>query len=622
MLNGYQGKILNIDLTNRIIKTETLSEEILRKYLGGSGLAAKILYEKTDEKTDPLGEENLLIFMTGPFTSTPVPTSGRHAIVGRSPLTKIWCECDVGGRWGTMLKRTGYDGLVIKGKASSPVYLWISEEKIEIRDASHLWGQDTYQVDSSLRKEAHPQSVIASIGPAGEKLVKLSSIFHDGRDARAAGRGGLGAVMGSKHLKAVVVYGHKKTPVAKKEELLASVRKIVPQMRKNTEFNRKYGTSGGLMNNEEVGDIPIQNWRKGKWEGVKRINGIEMARRFSVQSYYCGVCPIGCGRKIKLDKGSYAGLQGAGPEYETICCLGSNCLVDDLETLIKANDLCNRYGMDTISVGGVIGFSMEAYEKGLLSRQDCDGMEIKFGDEKILLKLIQQIGEGVSLGRLLGQGVREAAWQIGGKAKDFAIEVKGLELPAHDPRAYFSVAVGYATSNRGACHLQAYSHGFENSISIPELGYPEPLDRFAVQGKGILVAKLQNLMCLFDSLKLCKFSLGAGVRMTNIIEWLNYVTGWDIEQEEFLLIGERLFNLKRLYNIRCGMTRKDDVIPQRILTQPRREGGAPFSLPPLNKMLNEYYEYRDWDKEGIPTKKKIKELGLQTFLDSKENNIV
>ncbi|MGQ9636288.1 MAG: aldehyde ferredoxin oxidoreductase family protein [Thermodesulfobacteriota bacterium] len=611
-LKGYMGKILKIDLTRSQIQIEPLNEAWAEKFIGGSGLGAKYLFEMTDEKTDPLGAENPLIFMNGPFTATPVPLSGRHAVVSRSPLTGIFGESDVGGTWGAYLKKAGFDGIIIKGKAERPVYLWINDEKVEIRDASHIWGKDTYETDSLLRSETQEKAVVSSIGQAGEKQVLLSSIMADGKDARAAGRCGMGAVMGSKKLKAIVVLGTQNVPLFRPEEVNHLQKEFTPLINKNAENFRKYGTSGSLSVFEAMGTLPLQNWKFiGRWEeSAEKINGFTMAETVLTGRYFCDACILGCGRRIKIDHGPYAGVQGAGPEYETLALLGSNCLIDNLEALCYANELCNRYGLDTISVGGVIAFAMEAYEKGLIDREDIGGIELKWGKEEALIEMIKQIALMKGFGEVLGKGVRKASEWIGKNSVEFASHIKGLELPAHDPRGYNAGAVSFATSSRGACHLAGLSHTFERVLKSPEMDIPEPLDRFEVKGKGILAAKSQNLMGLMDSLKLCKFILFGGVTITHIVKWYGDVTGRDLSIEEFLKAGERIFNLKRMYNVRLGISRKDDTLPYRHLTWKRQGKGLTPNLPPLGQMLSEYYEYRGWSEEGIPTPEKLKELGL------------
>ncbi|MGI5838439.1 MAG: aldehyde ferredoxin oxidoreductase family protein [bacterium] len=611
MLGGYMGKILRVDLSGGKTDIVTVSEDVCRQYLGGSGLGAKYLFEMTTAGTDPLGPDNPLFFLTGPLTGTRVPLSGRHAVVAKSPLTGIWGESDSGGTWGVKLKRAGYDGIIVTGKAQSPVYLWVHEAGAEIRPAAHLWGKDTFETETAVLAETHRNAGVACIGPAGEKMVLLAAIMNDGKDARAAGRCGLGAVMGSKNLKAVAVHGTLRPPVADPELLDSLVKQIVPQIVEKTRAMSQYGTSGGLMLAEKMGDLPIQNWRAGKWEqGAEKISGQTMAETILTGSYHCHGCVIGCGRVAKQYFPPFAGTDGGGPEYETLGMLGSAVLVDDLEAVAKANELCNRLGIDTISTGSAIAFAMEAYEYGIITADDTGGMKLAWGDSAAMLRLVEMIGRQEGIGALLGQGTRRAAAELGGLAPEFAINVKGLDFPAHDPRAYSSLAVGYATSNRGACHLQGYSYAFERGLKSPDLGYPEPLDRFAAAEKGVLAAETQNLMCLFDSLKVCKFILSGGVDVHHLAEWLNAVTGWDTTVEELLRTGERLYNLKRLYNVRCGISRKDDILPPRILTQPRREGGAGEHLPAFGPMLDEYYRHRGWSEEGIPTPAKLRELGL------------
>lgn len=614
MVGGYMGKILRVDLTERKVWTEDLDMNVARKFLGGSGLAAKYLFEETSADTDPLGPDNLLIFMTGPFTGTIVPNSGRHAVVARSPLTGIWGEGDVGGTWGVGLKKAGYDGIIVKGKASTPVYLWVHEDGVEIRDAGHLWGKDVFEVDELIKSETNPKAVISAIGQAGENLVKLANVISDGLDARAAGRGGLGAVMGSKNLKAIAVYGTKRPSVADEEGLRALTKEMAASMRERTQGMARFGTAGGLQAMEELGDLPIRNWYQGSWpEGAAKIGGQKMAETILTKNYHCGACVIGCGRVVKLSHGDYAGVEQAGPEYETLGTLGALCLIDDLEAIALGNEYCNRYGLDTISTGSAIAFAMECWEHGLITAKDTDGLSLEWGNAEAMLELIHRIAKRQGIGAVLAEGTRKAAQTIGGLAEEYAIHVKGLEFPAHDPRAYNSVALGYATSNRGACHLQGFTHMFEKSVTMPEMGYPEIQDRFGTEGKGRLVAKCQDLMCLLDSIKMCKFSLGGGAKVTQMVQWLNYVTGWDVTVEEFLTTGERLYNLKRLFNVRCGVSRKDDTLPPRILTHKRGSGGAADNLPPFNAMLAEYYAERGWSEEGIPTKEKLCALGLEEY---------
>ncbi len=611
-LKGYTGKILRVNLSNSKGQVEDLNEEWARQFIGGSGLGAKFLYEMTDERTEPLGPENPLIFMTGPFAGTSVPLSGRHAVISRSPLTGIFGESDVGGKWGATLKKAGFDGIIITGKSKKPVYLWVHDGKWEIRNASHLWSKDTYEVDPILKAETHEKAVVQTIGQAGENQVPLAAIMTDGKDGRAAGRCGMGAVMGSKNLKAAVVYGTRNVAVYDSEAVKNLSKEFGAQINKNAENFRKYGTAGGLSVFEAMGTLPLQNWKYvGRWEeSAAKINGFTMAETVLSGRYFCDACILGCGRIVKIEKGPYAGVDGAGPEYETVALLGSNCLIDDLEALCFANELCNRFGLDTISTGAAIAFGMEAYEKGLIDREETGGIELRWGSPEALIEMIKMIGQNKGLGKILGKGVKRASEELGRNSIEFAAHVKGLELPAHDPRGYNAGAVGFATSSRGACHLSGFTHVFERLLKAPEIGIPEPMDRFQVEGKGILAAKTQNLMGMMDSLKLCKFILFGGIGLTHMVQWYRDVTGRAMTIEEFMKAGERIFNLKRLYNGTLGISRKDDTLPFRSLTFKRVGKGLTPHLPPLGEMLSEYYEYRGWSEDGIPTQEKLKELGL------------
>lgn len=608
MQGGYMGKLLYVDLTRGTCIDRALSEELARSYIGGSGLGARLLYDQTGADTDPLGADNALMFLTGPLTETPVPMAGRYAVVTKSPLG-IWGEGDCGGSWGSMLKRAGYDGIVISGKSERPVYLWVTDEGVFIRDASHIWGRDTVETDDLVKQETSGKASVVCIGPAGEKLARMAVILSDGKHARASGRGGIGAVMGAKKLKAISVYGTRKPEIAHPEELKKLVKDFVPRLREAAKGMSAYGTAGGVIKNSNMGDMPVKNWSVGKWDEqkVKNISGQTMAESILTKKYYCRGCIVGCGRVIHIPDGPYAGLTGGGPEYETLGAFGTLCLVDDLSVIAKANDLCNRYGMDTISVGAAIAFAMEAYEKGAIGREDTQGLELTWGNKEAMLAMVHRIGKKEGLGKLLSEGVKIAAQEIGGDVKDFAIEVKGLELPMHDPRALGSLAVLYATYPRGACH-RGCSYQLERG-GIADLGYAKPLERQSDLSKGLINAVMQDYAGLFNSLKLCQFVISS-LKPTEALQCLNLVTGWDMDLPELLRAGERATNVKRMYNVRLGLTRKDDTLPQRILTEKFAEGGAAGYVPNLEMMLDEYYEFRQWSNDGIPLPAKLRELGL------------
>ena len=608
---GYWGRILRVDLSSGKVSAEGLADGTARKYIGGSGLGARILYDETTPQTDPLGPENPLIFAVGPLTGTRIFNSNRFQVVARSPLTGIYGEANCGGFWGEMFKLCGYDALVVKGQSKKPVYLYIDDDSVKIEDASSLWGIETFEVDRYFKDTFGKPTEAAVIGPAGENLVKIANIITDGTHGRAVGRCGMGALMGSKKLKAVVVRGTKKLLIAHEDRVRDLMKKLGPQMNENVALAlRQFGTSGGMEYCEDIGNLPVKNWYQGPWpEGAKKISGQAMAAGILTDNYHCGRCVISCGRTVKAVGGPYDGLEVGGPEYETLGLLGSNLLVDDLSAIAKSNELCNRFGLDTISTGGVIGFAMEAFERGLVTEEDLGGVKPAWGDGKAVHEMIRKIAFREDLGDVLAEGVVSASKEIGGVAPEFAIHVKGLEPPAHDPRAKMTVAVGFATSNRGACHLQAFTHDFEEGQVIEDLGSPALTDRFTSEGKAENVFRMQNLMSMFDSLTACKFSLFGGMTVKPLAEFVSHVTGWDFDDAEFMETGDRLYCLKRMYNVRLGISRKDDTLPPRMLVH--RRGGGTNVLPPINVMLNEYYEYRGWDEFGIPTSERLSALGLE-----------
>ena len=606
-------KIAQIDLDKEQISYLKLEEKDVKKFIGGSGLGAKLLYEYTNHQTDPLSPENVLIFMTGPFTGTKMFSSDRFEVITKSPLTGIYAESDCGGKWGEEFKKCGLDGMIIQGKSENPVRLVIKDDQITIEDASNLWGKDTFEVDKILKEEIGNNARNVCIGVAGEKLVKIASIINEGKVGRAAGRAGVGAVMGSKNLKAITVLGNKDVKIAHEKELNEFIKEITPRMVKVSEKLREHGTSRDVELYEEIGDLPIKNWYEGNWkEGAKKISGPTMTKNILTGRYYCGKCVIGCGREVEIKDGPYKGQKGAGPEYEAIGMFGSNCLIDDLNVIFKAQELCNKYGLDSISAGSLMSFCIEAYERNLISTEDTGGLEMTWGNGDAIIKMLKKVAYREDIGKLLGEGIVKASEEIGGNSSEFAIHVKGLDVPAHDPRAKVSLALGYATSPRGACHVAGFTHNLEYASSLPDLGYPETLDRFETKGKAKMVADMQDLMSLFDSLHLCKFTLFAGMSVEPLLKCLNLITGWHITKEEFLKTGERIFNLKRLYDVREGISRKDDTLPARLLTHPRG-GGSGDNLPHLNEMLRDYYRVRGWDELGIPTKEKIKELDLEEY---------
>ncbi len=637
MLYGYANNLIYIDLSPWNVGKRKIKEDIAKQYFGGAGLAAYIYLTEFDLKSEPFNSNTPLIITTGPFTGTKVPSSGRHCVASKSPLTGIWGEADVGGSFGDMLKRNGVDGLVVYGSSEKPIYILISGSKIEIKDASHLWGKDTYKTHEVLEEEigkGKNKISVMVIGQAGENLVKFASIMTDGKHGRALGRCGMGAVMGSKKLKAIVTLIKKgrekigkksikkerkndrkievKIPIANLKKLSKSVKELVPEIVRAASDFRIYGTAASFKRNMELGDVPVKNWVDGRWlKGGDNLDGKKMVDIAKKSNFYCTKCPIGCGGFAEVES-SYEKIIGSIPEYESISMLGANCHVDDMFTVMKANEMCNRYGLDTISTGSVIAFVMEAYEKGYIKSSEFKN-GIEWEDSEVVLKLIKMIAFREKLGDLLAEGVRIASKKLGDGCKEFAIHCKGLELPAHDPRAFSSLALGYATGNRGGCHLQALSHVIERSLTIPALGLNDVLDKYSIEGKAEMVVKMQNFMAILDSLKICKFLIFYEVTPKKILEWLNLITDWNLNFNEFLKVGERIYNLKRIFNCSLGITRKDDTLPLRVLTYREDDNDMFGKIINLDKLLDDYYKLRGWDKNGIPTKEKLEELGLSEF---------
>jgi len=613
-MQGYQGKYLRVDLTNNKIEICPLNEQIIRSFIGGVGIAAYFLYQETNQETKPLSPENVLAAFTGPFTGTIIPSSSRHHYVSISPQTGIFGESSVGGDWGIQLKKAGFDGIVITGKASAPVYIYIHNDEAEIRDAAPIWGQDSFQSAEWLKEQTHKQATAAVIGQAGENLVNYASIPHIGKIVRAAGRTGMGAVMGSKNLKAMVAYGTSKIPLADPDVLKTSVRSAMPHIQKATEGFTQYGTAGGVEKYEYMGNFPIKNWQGSRWkEGASKISGTTMHDTILVGRLSCRGCPIACGRHIRIDDGPYAPLDTEGPEYETVGTMGGECLVDDLDAICKANELCNRYGLDTISTGAAIAFGMEAYDRGLISIEDTEGLKLEWGSAEALVEMVHNIASGHNVGRLLGQGVKKAAKELGGLAEEFAVHVKGLEPSAHDPRRFWTQALTYATAARGACHNRSWGHPYELGLTIPEIGMNEVIPSYQLENLAESVIKLQNFQTLNDTLIICRFAqIGHAVSFTNLIDWLNAITGLGQDIDELMLCGERIFNLKRMFNIRRGISRKDDFLPPRFMTHNRMDKNLNTQLPPIGEMLNQFYILRGWDEIGLPSADKLAELDLPT----------
>jgi aldehyde:ferredoxin oxidoreductase len=611
MLKGY-GKILRLDLSSGGLDFEYLDEPTARKYIGGVGLAAKILWNETTPATAPLSPESELVFMTGPLTGSSLPKSSRYIVAGISPLTGIWGQAHAGGNFADELRHAGIDGIVIRGKSSRPVYLWINNGRAEIRDAGRVWGSDTWETSDILQKETDIRASVACIGVAGEKLVKIAGIMNDGRLGRAAARCGLGALMGSKNLKAIVARGTQPLKFYDEDSFKEGVKRFLPFSRQRTPEARLAGDMHVFKSFFVFGRVPVKNWSEGSFDdGLVYTETMREAGPL-----HCAHCSNSCLESYQLKTGErHMVWEAWGP-------LGTNCMIADAAVMQQAYTLCNRYGLDTISAGAIIAFAMECFEKGLITRKDTGGIELTWGNHRAMMEVLGKIGEREGFGGLLGEGVKAAAERIGGAAPDFAMHVKGLEFPAHEPRAMASHALGYATGSIGAAHMEPIgADGLENWMELdnphtsPELGFPVALKRFDTEGKGRLVARTQDFSALLDSITVCLFlSISHAVGPSYYLPLLNAATGWDLAPEELMLTGERITNLKRMFSVKRGISRRDDTLPARILTQRLSSGGTRGNIFDLEAMLNEYYSVRGWGEDGIPTRNKLIELGLEECL--------
>ena len=602
---GYVGRLLYVDLTRHESKVKPLNEKYAKLFVGGSGLACRIIYDLVDRDTDPLSPENPLVFMTGPLTGTSAPACGRYSICAKSPLTGIWGESCVGGFFGPRLKFAGFDGIVIIGRASKPTYLHIYDGNVEFHDAAYLIGKTTFETQNIIKREIdETKTSVACIGQAGENLVKYASILNDG--GRAAGRTGMGAVMGSKQLKAVAVQGKGKVKLANEEKFAKAAKEATRVILESfmTNVYRDLGTAGFVEAGQEYGGMPNKYFTKGFFDGAERISGAAMANTILIGNKSCFACPVGCDRIIKIDSGKYTLPKTKGPEYETLAAFGSNLLVDNLEGIAYANYLCNAYGMDTISCGVTIGFTYFLYERGIIRESDVKGLKLKWGDIDTAIELIKMIANRDGLGDILAEGVRYVGKYY--RVEEYAVHVKGLEVPFHDPRAYFGMTMCYATSPRGACHMQGDAYWVDLGQEFPELGI-ESTDRHSNERKAEIAIRCQNFRALYNAMIMCQF---ANPTVQSVCDLLTYATGYKVSISEVNKIGERIFNLKRAFNNRMGITREDDTLPKLILT-PLSEGGTLGNVPDFDKQSREYYKYRKWDwLSGKPTREKLEELEL------------
>ena len=626
MSYGYTGKIIRINLTTEMIIIEEPDDIFYRTYIGGKGFVSYYLLKELPPDVDALSPSNKLIFATGILTGIPVAAMPRFAVGAKSPLTGGYGQSESGGFWGPELKKAGYDGIIIEGKASKPVYININNEKIEIKDASNIWGKDTGDAQDIIRKELGDNRVrVAQIGPGGEKLVRYACIVNELKHAN--GRNGLGAVMGSKNLKAIAVKGTRKIQVSNPDKVNEISRRYLDMYMDHPLSYGLYalGTSGSVTSLNEMGILPTRNFTDGEFEGAKKISGLTMNDTILKNREGCYACAIRCKRAVEVNNDKFkVDKRFGGPEYETIGAFGSLCSMDNLESIAKAHELCNRYAIDTISTGVTIAFVIECYESGILTKDDIDGIEACYGNDDAILKLIEKIGKRDGIGDLLAEGSLRASKIIGKNCEEFVLTVKGQELPLHDPRGKIGVGIGYAISETGADHMLSphdslFSQDDIIFRSISKLGILEPIDVMDMSWKKIrLYTYMQILFSYYNSAGICDFGPAprGSMPLEDLIELIKAVTGWDTSLWEIMKAGERATNMSRLFNIREGFTKKDDVLPNR-LHQPLGNGslkGSYINKDEFNKAISIYYEIMGWDDEGIPKNGKLYELNLGEFV--------
>lgn len=629
---GYMGKIARINLTNLKVVIEELNEEFFKKYLGGRNIASYYMLKEISPNADPLGPENKLIITTSVLTGTMIPGSARHTMAAKSPLSDGFGESEAGGFWGPELKFAGYDGLIIEGKSVKPTYIYINDNDINIKSALHLWGKETGEVQDIIRKENNNKKIrVLQTGVAGENLVRYAAVTNELN--HWCGRCGLGAVMGSKNLRAIAVRGTKKVKIKNKNNVLEFCKWFSSNIKNNIglSYKAKYGTASSVVALDAVGLLPTNNFRNGSFKYAESIGGEKLFEELLIKRGSCFACPIRCKRVVGYkDDNILVEEKYGGPEYESIGSLGSSCAIKDLKTICKANELCARYGLDTISTGMTLSFAMECYKKGLISKLDTDGIELEFGNDNALLQMIEKIAKREGFGNILAEGSYRASEIIGKGAKKYSMTVKKQEFPAHEPRGKWGVALGYAVSPTGADHLvAAHDPWFEtepdkdNDLTYMDIspmyyfGIRKPIESKSLSPEKIrLYVHLQYLWSLYNVLDLCIFIGVPEFRMTSIDqirELVNNVCGWDLSLWELIKIAEKGIHMARMFNYKNNILSDKDNLPERMF-EPLESGvqiGAKINRDEFEESLKTYYEMMGWNKKGIPTLGKLSELGIE-----------
>ena len=602
-IKGYKGKGLYIDLSKRKVWSAPLSSTTYKSLIGGKGLGINLLLKLTKPNLDPLSPNAPLIFAVGPLNGTLVPGASKTAALFKSPLTGILGESYSGGDIASNIKYAGYDTITLIGKSEKPVYVIISDDGVDIKGADNLWGKNTFESEETIKRDHGFDFHVACIGPAGENLVRFACITH--ARGRQFGRCGAGAVMGSKNLKAVAIRGSESVDVARPEEVWHLFKNIMKRSKETLKSLTTYGTPAIMDLTQATGTLPTRYWTEGAFEGYDNINAEVLKEKLVRKSRACIACPVACSKISDIGSESHMEVV-EGPDYETLFAFGPLCGIDDLQSVAKANVLCDKLGLDTITAGNVIAFGMACYERGILTNKACGGLDLTFGNRDALFQLITQIAFKEGLGALLAKGVARAAKLIGRGAESLAVHVKGLEPPAYDPRGLKGVGLAYAVSCRGACHLRhvAYRpnligrHPFKKEVTIHRLSY---------EGQAEMVKELEDFYALIDSMILCKFlclpTIGP-ILWNDLTKIYSAVTGISVGIKDLILVGERINNLARLFNVREGVSRRDDTLPERFFEEPLPKGsssGHVVDREAFESMLNKYYKLRGWSEEGFPT---------------------
>lgn len=599
---GYAGRLLKLNLTQSRATVEPIDNSTLVDYVGGKGLGAKFFFEGADLKKDPYDASNPLIFTAGPVNGLAFSGAAKFCAVFKSPLTGVWGESQCGGYFAPHLKNAGYDAMIVRGKSKKPVYLLVNEDQIEIKSANHLWRKDTFETEDIIKKDDGRDFQVLSIGPAGENLVRYACICHD--KGRELGRCGAGAVMGSKRLKAVAVHGTGTTSVYNPDKLKEFTEELNMRVKEHLKSLRQYGTPNMISITNATGCLPTRNWTEGEFEGADRIGAEAIKKTIMKRSKACFACAVACRKISKVESGPYAGTEVEGPEYETLYSLGSLCGNDNLESIVKANEICDRLGMDTISAGNSLAFAIECYTKGLITGEDTRGLKLGFGNHESIMVMLGRIAYRDGLGKILAEGVRRASKIIGGESARFAVHVKGLEPGGYDPRALKGMALSYAVSCRGACHLRHMTYRPNLTGSHPFGG--NKVDRLSYAGQSQLVAEQEDFYTLVDSMVLCKFlclpTVGP-IQWDELVSLYKIVTGLTVEKKDLIMKARTINTLVRHVNVRMGVDRRMDSLPSRFTEEPLKNGasaGETVDQSRFRDMLKDYYRLKGWTKEGKP----------------------